>query len=419
MIKVIFFALALSCGLQPTSSWAVLVANRAQVTIRSDATVQSDKVEVVVQGEELEKIRRKGDWYQVKLPDGRNGWVHYTLVTEREGAPVPKAAKVPRAKEPRPPVQEPVSPPVAPAARARDAHAPAPPAERVPAAAVEDLKRNPYAEGLQHEVAGNYSAALRSFEEALQQDAENLNALIHAAQAHEQLGDYPAALQQLYKALGKSPGNRTVFSRLGEIYQLRSEPDSAAKYQALGRGETPSVPEPARAPAVEPEPPRQPVEDVLWNYLGAVAGVCVLGLGIMWWWHRRGRRAEEEDEREDLPPARPEKGKFAAALEEGAQRSQLRAGEAEELDRRIEDKWQELRQSSAAFMPGELRAKAAAGQAEEAQLDQVLGHLETLRRALGAQDERAHLYRDIMRLQNMKIEAMEEELRLLRRQRRD
>lgn len=420
MSRSLLLALALCCGLQSTASWAVLVANRPQVTIRSDATVQSDKVEVVVQGEELEKIRRKGDWFQVKLPDGRNGWVHYTLVVEREDAPAAKTAKTTRPKETRPPAQE-TAPPVIPdrAAKARDIHPPASAPPAAPEPVAEELKRNPYAEGLQHEVEGNYGAALHSFEEALQQDAENLNALIHAAQAHEQLGDYPAALKQLYKALEKSPGNRTVFSRLGEIYQLRSEPDSAGKYQALGRGEAPNAPEPARAPAVEPEPPRQPVEDVLWVYLSAVAGVCVLGLGIMWWWHRRGRRAEEEEESDEAPPTRPEKGKFAAALEEGAQRSQLRTGEAEELDRRIEDKWQELRQSSAAFMPAEMRAKAAAGQAEEAQLDQVLGHLETLRRALGAQEERAHLYRDIMRLQNMKIEAMEEELRLLRRQRRD
>ncbi|MBI2505398.1 MAG: tetratricopeptide repeat protein [Candidatus Latescibacteria bacterium] len=418
MTRLGFFAIALSLGLQATPSWAVLVANRPQVTIRSDATVQSDKVEVVVQGEELEKVRRKGDWYQVKLPDGRNGWVHHTLVVEREDAPAPKSAKAARSKEARPQAEEPA--PSAPARASRQAPAPEPePAPSSPEPSAEELKRNPYAEGLQHEVEGNYSAALHSFEEALQQDPENLNALVHAAQAHEQLGEYPAALQQLYKALEKSPGNRAVFSRLGEIYQLRSEPDSAGKYQALSRGETPRAPEPASDPAVEPEPPRQPVEDVLWVYLAGVAGVCVLGLGIMWWWHRRGRRAEEEEESEDLPAARPEKGKFAAALEEGAQRSQLRSGEAEELDRRIEDKWGELRQSSAAFMPAELRAKSAAGQAEEAQLDLVLSHLETLRRALGAQEERAHLYRDIMRLQNMKIEAMEEELRLLRRQRRD
>jgi tetratricopeptide (TPR) repeat protein len=404
-----WLALALCCGLGAAPSWAVLVANRPQVTIRSDATVQSEKVEVVVQGEELQKVRRKGDWYQVTLPDGRNGWVHSSLVIEREEAPA-RAAKPsrPQAEEPAPPrpPREPHQPEPAP-----------PPAEPQPPA--EELKRNPYAEGLQHEVEGDYNAALRSFEEALQQDPGNLNALIHAAQAHQQLGEYPAALQQLYRALEKSPGNRAVFSRLGEVYQLRSEPDSAGKYQALARGEIPGAPEPVRAAAPEPEAPRQPVEDVLWGYLGAVAGVCALGLGIMWWWHRRSRPAAEEEEGDELPPARPERGKFAAALDEGAQRAQLRPGEAEELDRRIEDKWRELRQSSAAFMPPELRAKAAAGQAEEAQLDLVLGHLETLRRALGAQEERAHLYRDIMRLQNQKIEAMEEELRLLRRQRRD
>jgi tetratricopeptide (TPR) repeat protein len=387
----------------------VLVANRPQVTIRSDATVQSEKVEVVVQGEELQKVRRKGDWYQVTLPDGRNGWVHSSLVIEREEAPA-------RAARPsRPPAEEP-APARAAGRESRPAEPAPPPAE--PESPAEELKRNPYAEGLQHEVEGDYGAALRSFEEALQQDPGNFNALIHAAQAHQQLGDYPAALQQLYRALEKSPGNRAVFSRLGEVYQLRSEPDSAGKYQTLARGEAPGAPEPVRAAAPEPEAPRQPVEDVLWVYLGAVAGVCAFGLGIMWWWHRRSRPAAEEDEGDELPPARPERGKFAAALDEGAQRAQLRPGEAEELDRRIEDKWRELRQSSGAFMPPELRARAA-GQAEEAQLDLVLGHLETLRRALGAQEERAHLYRDIMRLQNQKIEAMEEELRLLRRQRRD
>lgn len=403
-----WFLLALCCGLPVTSAWAVLVANRPQVTIRSDATVQSEKVEVVVQGEELEKIRRKGDWFQVKLPDGRNGWVHYTLVVERDEPAAPPAKTAKPARETRPPAEKSVAPP-------RQVRAPEPAPPEPPA---EELKRNPYAEGLQHEVEGDYLAALRSFEEALAQDPSNLNALIHAAGAHEQLGDSAAALQQLYKALAQSPGNRAVFARLGEVYQLRAEADSAGKYQALARGETPVAPAPARAPAPEPEPPK-PVEDVLWVSLAGVAGVCVLGLGIIWWWHRRGRRAEEEEESDELPPARPERSKFAAALEEGTQRPQPRGREAEELNRRIEDKWRELRQSVGAFAPPELRARPGGGPAEEAQLDQVLGYLEVLRRALSAQEERAHLYRDIMRLQNQKIEAMEEELRLVRRQRRD
>lgn len=291
----------LGCGLQVSTCWAVLVADRPQVTIRSDATVHSDKVEVVVQGEELEKVRRKGDWFQVRLPDGRNGWVHYTLVVERESAPA-KAAKTAKSARPKAEAPAPAPSPRPPAAK--ETRSPeAPPAEQTPA---EDLKRNPYAEGLQHEVEGDYAAALRSFEEALQQDPENLNALIHAAGAHEQMGEMPAALQQLYRALEKSPGNRAVYSRLAEVYQQRSEADSAGKYQALARGETPAAPPPEKTTISEPEPP-QPVEDVLWVYLAGVAGICVLGLGTMWWWHRRSRAADEEEEGDELPPARAER----------------------------------------------------------------------------------------------------------------
>lgn len=382
--------------LQAATAGAVLVVNRAQVTIRADATVQSARVEVVVQGEELEKVRRKGEWYQVRLPDGRNGWVHASLVIEQGEEPAEPAVRPPRGSRP---AEEPV-------------------AEPLPAAE-EELRRNPYAEGLRHEVGGNYAAALRSFEEALQQDPENLNTLIHAAQAHLQLGEYDLALRQLYQALEKSPGNRTVYLHLGELYVLRAEADSARKYQALSRGEevVPQEQEPVASRA-EAEPVSPPVEDILWIYVAAVAGTCFLGLMLLWWWNRRTRRREEE-ESEELPAKKAERGKFAAALQEGARRPQLSAGEAAELDRRIEDKWQELRQSSAAFMPPELLAKARQGQAEEARLDEVVGYLEAIRKALAAQEERAHLYRELMRLQNMKIEALDEELRLLRRQRRD
>ena len=107
MIRLLLLTLALSCGLQSTSSWAVLVANRPQVTIRSDATIQAPKVEVVVQGEELQKIRRKGDWFQVRLPDGRNGWVHYSLVVEREDTPAAKSASKAPAHPSQPHADEP------------------------------------------------------------------------------------------------------------------------------------------------------------------------------------------------------------------------------------------------------------------------------------------------------------------------
>ena len=55
------------------------------------------------------------------------------------------------------------------------------------------------------------------------------------------------------------------------------------------------------------------------------------------------------------------------------------------------------------------------GGGEDAQMEQILGQVETLRGALEAQDERAHIYADIVRLQNAKIKAIEQELDLLRR----
>ena len=90
------------------------------------------------------------------------------------------------------------------------------------------------------------------------------------------------------------------------------------------------------------------------------------------------------------------------------------AAEDKELDRQIEDKWRELRESADLFAAP---ASPPAGEGEEANLNRLLDQVESLRRGLDLQDERARLYADIVRLQNMKIEAMREELRLRGRRR--
>ena len=60
----------------------LVLVNRPQVNIRADATVQSVRLAVLRQGQEVEWLRRKDEWYQVRLPDGRNGWVNANLVQE-------------------------------------------------------------------------------------------------------------------------------------------------------------------------------------------------------------------------------------------------------------------------------------------------------------------------------------------------
>ena len=78
------------------------------------------------------------------------------------------------------------------------------------------------------------------------------------------------------------------------------------------------------------------------------------------------------------------------------------SGEEEELDRQIDEKWAALRQGSGA-------------EGEEAALDGLLQRMEALRDELDQQDEREKIYADIVRLQNMKIEALKDEIRLIRR----
>ncbi|MDP7447836.1 MAG: hypothetical protein QF689_04540, partial [Candidatus Latescibacteria bacterium] len=82
------------------------------------------------------------------------------------------------------------------------------------------------------------------------------------------------------------------------------------------------------------------------------------------------------------------------------------AEEEAELNRQIDARWSELKESDATFAP-----PPSSGEGVDGILDQVDG----LRRTLEGQDERAKIYADIVRLQNMKIDAMTEEISRLRK----
>ena len=97
-----------------------------------------------------------------------------------------------------------------------------------------------------------------------------------------------------------------------------------------------------------------------------------------------------------------------------ARQGRATSGEERELDKQIEDRWRELRESSQVFESSNPRT-AALNDTEEGQMNGILDQVEDLRKALDMQDERARIYADIVRLQNMRIEVMNEEVRMLRR----
>ena len=435
--------LAIALMAAPLAAGPVLKIDRTQVNIRADATVQSARVAVLQQGVEVEALDRKDEWFRIRLPEGGEGWIHSGLVQEivvvtgdavrlREAgstnAPMiataskgdelgkvgergnwyevalpggdrgwiwkelvqPKAFLLPAPT----PVEESVvesAPPVE---------------EAVVESAPPVVRSNPYADGLVRAAAGEYEEALALFNEVLADNPTHADALLRAAKAHEQLGDLDHALDRLYQAVAVSEGRIDIYVTLAEVYRQAGVPDSAAKYLALFRGEKWERPEVTAPPESEPEGD-MPVE-AWWIYaLGCLVAVIVLGGVVI------ALRMRVGDEVSKEPVAKPAKGKFARQMRQSKAAPAVGGGEEAELERQIQQKREDLQQSSAAFL-----GPNALGEGEDAHMEQVLGQVAALRKALEAQDERADIYADIVRLQNAKIEAMERELAMLRRSKR-
>ncbi|MFC1526436.1 SH3 domain-containing protein [Candidatus Latescibacterota bacterium] len=479
----------------PGRAETILAIDRDQVNIREDATVRARRLAVLQRGDEVAEVRRHNEWVQIRLPDGRAGWIHSQLVQERlvvEGQGVrvrtsassrsasvtmlyrgqevgkvgqrgnwyevrmsdgqtgwvygrylrPKTDADARAAQPRQAIADevdqavaarpapatesarPAAPASAPVAQTVPEPAAAEPVVENPSAPTRDgeaasrgveeegavVHRDPYGAALQYEAAGEYGRALTSFEEVLAADPDHVNALIHAAKANRQLGQPDEALEKLYHALGLTRGRKDLYLTLGEVYRLQGEADSSAKYHALFRGEELPVTEELDAP---PEAEDGEGLPVLRLALALTLLILLIALAT-WLVLRKGSAARPEGK------STRRGRKFDRALEQGAaatRAGQVRPEGEEELDRQIEDKWRELRESSALFAAS-WQPSGDEGVDEEAHLSRILDQVEALRRALDLQDERAGMYADIVRLQNMKVEAMKEELKLLRGRRR-
>lgn len=405
-----------------------LVVEGQGVRIRSQPTTQGRSVTMLFRGQEVGRLQERGAWTQVRLEDGRTGWLSSRYVrakTEqdlRQERPAVAADEALAVPEPEAVVE------------AEPGGAAVPPGA-ADAAAI--LQRNPYADGLRQEADGRHLEALQSFTEVLESDPTHLNALVHAAQAHRNLGQYEQALAKLYRALDLTGGRKDVYLTLGEVYRLSSEPDSAAKYQALFRGEGATADGPAEgrpdevaaggapaatagpAPAAsdadaealeaearDAEAPDAGLDDAglfraPWVLVG-LGGIALLALAAIAWWIASGSSSSAR-----VPADGGRFGKVWHQEEKEARQGRATPEEEAELDRQIEGKWRELRASAEAFT-------GVAGGGEADGVDRVLDQMEGLRQILESQEERARLYADIVRLQNMKIDAMTDEIRRLR-----
>ena len=392
------------------------------VRVRSGASTDADAVTMLYDGQELGKLSQQGSWMNVVLSDGRSGWVHERFARRKTGedvrAALPSvAAATPSAAAigedtPVEPVERPPETPVTTAA--------AEPPDAVEVELQQEMLRDPYAEGLQREAANDYGAALERFEEVLAGAPDHLNALFHAAQAHTRMGQYDEALVKLYRALDRSGGRRDIYLTLGEVYRRQSKLDSAHKYETLfaGGDVVVDMDVPLDPVAIQPEPVDTGIPDELpWLLLAIAGSGFAVVVALVAWIRLRDSGTKDKASAKAARKDTPKPDKFARALESQADdvsQGKASAGEEEALDRQIDDKWRELRESAQLFNP----VDSGQGDDEGGNLDRILDNVETLRKALDMQDDRARIYAEIVRLQNMKIEAMGEEVRLLRRNRK-
>lgn len=416
----------------PLAAGPVLKIDRIQVNIRADATVQAALVAVLQQGVEVEALSRKDEWFRIRLPEGGEGWIHSGLVQEvvvvtgdavrlREAgstnAPMiataskgdelgkisergnwyevalpggdrgwiwkelvqPKAFILPAPASA--PIEDPIVEPVPPLV----------------------VRGNPYADGLVRAAAGEYEEALALFNEVLAENPTHADALLRAAKAHEQLGDLDQALDRLYQAITVGEGRIDIYVTLAEVYRQAGVPDSAAKYLALFRGE--KWEQPKVTELLESELEEDIPAETWWIYALGSLGMVVLLSGVV-----IARRTRGSDEGSKEPTSKSIKGKFAKQMRQSGAAPAVGSGEDAELERQIQQKREDLQQSAAAFL-----GPNALSEGEDAHMEQILGQVATLRKALETQDERADIYAEIVRLQNTKIEVMEQELAMLRR----
>ena len=237
----------------------------------------------------------------------------------------------------------------------------------------------------------------------LAENPTHADALLRAAKAHEQLGDLDQALDRLYQAITVGEGRIDIYVTLAEVYRQAGVPDSAAKYLALFRGE--KWEQPKVTELLESELEEDIPAETWWIYALGSLGMVVLLSGVV-----IARRTRGSDEGSKEPTSKSIKGKFAKQMRQSGAAPAVGSGEDAELERQIQQKREDLQQSAAAFL-----GPNALSEGEDAHMEQILGQVATLRKALETQDERADIYAEIVRLQNTKIEVMEQELAMLRR----
>ena len=63
-------------------SVTILETPTGELNVRSEASVGSELIGTINPGEKYDLISEESDWYQIKLKDGKNGWISATYASK-------------------------------------------------------------------------------------------------------------------------------------------------------------------------------------------------------------------------------------------------------------------------------------------------------------------------------------------------
>lgn len=83
MCLVLLFLISFACFSQPMEAAGIgtgVVKVRTSANVRSGAGLSNSVIASLYNGNRVDVLKKSGSWYNIKMPNGRKGWIYYTLL---------------------------------------------------------------------------------------------------------------------------------------------------------------------------------------------------------------------------------------------------------------------------------------------------------------------------------------------------
>ena len=350
-----------------------LVVSSNRINVRNEPSAKSEKIATLKKGDALGRVRKQDNWYLGVLPDGnKRGWVHKDLVKLEALAPEEKAAKAPE-QETEPEPEKPEVDYRAVAQQALD--------------------------------AGKTADAIEAYKKALEEEPNNGILHFDLGKLLVKVGKPEQAIPQMRKAIDGRPARPEAEFTLKRLLKEREAAQSEGDPSVASEVEADEF-------AEDEEPESTPIYEVLADnavyilptaLVGAIAFVVVLVVLF----RRRGVSTSSPSFRR-----RKADGGFDDVLKYAVEKRPV-IREIEEAEKKLTEMDEALNKRFASFQEKDESGRPRLPPGESA--ERLIKRVDSLRKTILNQEERARIYSDLVVLQNEKIGALDDEIDALKK----